>query len=179
MERWVNNNKVVVFIGVALVVILVYYWWQNRETSSGGTTAPDTGAGSGVQGVISTVPGMPGDPVVMGSTTSPAQPALQAAFPLGRDRQGSLIPGVDMVPMQTQGVAQWQFAPRQYTVVAGDTLRSVAKKVGVTVQTLYNDNRVTLSLDSARNGGSYWDTGQPQDNPPANVKLYPGTTLNF
>lgn len=65
-----------------------------------------------------------------------------------------------------------------YTIKAGDTLASIAARLGITVNQLYNANRGTLSRASKQHGGGYYDTGRATKSPPAGLKLYAGTTLS-
>ena len=173
------HNKPILFALLAVAAVLLYLWWQSRQASSGAspgadTTPADTGQGSGVPGVVTSDQATTGAPVVSNSTTGQVQPTLQPNF-----FSVLPVPFVSPAPLATPSPASPNVGPRTYLVVAGDTLKSVAKKLGLTPNQLYNDNRATISLVSSKHGGPYWDTGKATKSPPANVRLYAGTILHF
>ena len=173
------HNKPILFALLAVAAVLLYLWWQNSHASSSAspgadTTPVDTGQGSGVPGVVTSDQATVGTPVVQNSSTGQVQPTLTpnwfSVLP---------VPLLSPAPLNTPSRPSPNIGPRTYLVVQGDTLRSVAKKLGLTANQLYNDNRATISLVSSKHGGPYWDTGRATKSPPANVKLYAGTLLHF
>lgn len=170
------RNKPILFAIVAVLVVLVYLWWKNQQgtISAPDTTPVDTGLGTGVPGVVTSATSTTTQPVVQGSTAGEAQPVLQPNW-----FSNITVPFVSPASTPSPTPVPTQIAPRTYLVVAGDTLSSVAKKLGITANQLYNDNRGTISLASSRHGGPYWDTGKATKSPPAGVKLYAGTVLHF
>ena len=177
------RNKPILFAGIAVVALLVYLWWQNQQsgaqTATDGSTIPntvpvDSGQGSGVPGVVTTNPTVTTSPIVNTSTPGTAQPTPAANW-----FSNITVPFVSPVSTPVPAPVPTQTAPRTYLVVAGDTLASVAKKLGITANQLYNDNRGTISLASSKHGGPYYDTGKATTSPPSGVKLYAGTVLSF
>lgn len=178
--RFLWTHKPILIVLVLLIAVAIYLWWTGGgPAASGGTqgtdtTPVDTGQGSGVPGVVTPNMTTTGQPVVQTSSIDQVQPTLTpnwfSILP---------VPFLSPTPLNTPTPASANVGPRTYTVVAGDTLRSVAKKVGKTPNQLYNDNRGTISLASSKHGGPYWDTGKATKTPPANVKLYSGTILSF
>lgn len=171
------RNKPILFAIVAVLVVLIYLWWKNQQVGANtatDTTPVDSGQGSGVPGVVTTNPEVTTSPVMSTSTSDGTQPTPAANWfsPI-------TVPFVSPVSTPTPAPVPTQSAPRTYLVVAGDTLSSVAKKLGITANQLYNDNRGTISLASSRHGGKYFDTGKATKSPPAGVKLYAGTVLHF
>lgn len=176
--RLAMRHKVLFFGGIAVLLVLLYLWWQNNAAPApeGGafTTNVDTGQGSGVPGVVTTDPQAITQPVVNTSSSDNTQAPSPVAnwFGVG-------VPFVSPAPVSVPGQAAGSQGPRTYLVVAGDTLHGVARKLGLTANQLYNDNRGVISLASSKHGGSYWDTGKATKSPPAGVKLYPGTILSY
>lgn len=174
--RFLWNHKPILIVLVLVIAVAIYLWWTGgpAQTTGQDTTPVDTGQGSGVPGVVTSNTATTGQPVVQNTTTGEAQPTLTpnwySILP---------VPFLSPTPINTPARPSANIGPRSYTVVAGDTLKSVAKKVGKTSNQLYNDNRAVLSLASSKHGGPYWDTGKATTKPPSNVKLYPGTILSF
>jgi hypothetical protein len=186
--RFLMHHKAILFASLAVLAVLIYLWWHNQQsgtaplasstggvTLDGGNTVPaDTGQGSGVPGVVVPNTSVTGSPVVQNSTTGQVQPTLTPNW-------FSIIPVpfVSPAPGNTPSPASPTSSSKTYLVVTGDTLASVAKKLHLTPNELYNDNRAVISLVSSRHGGPYWDTGKPTKSPPAGVKLYAGTILSY
>lgn len=173
------RNKPILFAGIAVLALLVYLWWQNQNATTaapttGDTTPVDSGQGSGVPGVVTSNPAVTTSPVVSTSTASSSAPQLVANW-----FSKATVPFVSPASQPAPTPVPTQSAPRTYLVVSGDTLASVAKKLGLTANQLYNDNRGVISLASSKHGGPYWDTGKATTSPPSGVKLYAGTILNF
>ena len=177
------HNKPILFALLAVAAVLLYLWWQSSQggsstfggTTGGADTTPvDTGQGSGVPGVVTSDQATVGTPVVQNSSTGQVQPTLTpnwfSVLP---------VPLLSPAPLNTPSRPSPNVGPRTYLVVQGDTLKSVAKKLGLTPNELYNDNRGVISQVSSKHGGPYWDTGRATKSPPANVKLYAGTLLHF
>lgn len=189
------KHKPLLIVLVILAGVGLYLLWQSglftAQADQGTATGGDTTDGMGPTGVPGQIgpagpvgpagpmgppgaPGPSGAPGIPGSSGGPLP-----VRPIKRRQLGTLpiflpIPA-GFKPPPLRRAPGW---PHTYLVVPGDTLSGVARKMQETSKQVWNNNRATISLASSRHGGPYWDTGKVT-NPPAMVKLYAGTILNF